>query len=69
MSDFVVVESFLQRQEAEMAKGILDSNGIKSMISADDCGGMRPGMSFGSAINLSVLKSDLEKAKKILSQK
>jgi hypothetical protein len=66
MSDIVVVSTFLQRYDAEMAKGLLDDKGIKSMISTDDCGGMRPGMSFGNAITLSVQKVDLEKAKEIL---
>jgi hypothetical protein len=68
MSELVVVSTFLQRHEAQMAKGLLDNKGIKSMISADDCGGMRPGMSFGNAITLSVQKADLEKAKKILQE-
>lgn len=69
MSDLVVVSTFLRRHEAEMAKGLLESGGIKSTLSADDCGGLRPAMSFGSAITLSVLRSDLDRAKKILAQK
>lgn len=40
-----------------------------SVLSADDCGSMRPNMSFGSAITLSVRKADLEKAKNILGLK
>ena len=69
MSTLVVVSTFLQRHEAEMAKGLLDEKKIKSIITADDCGGVRPGMSFGSAIKLSVRKADEEKAKKVLSLK
>jgi hypothetical protein len=69
MRDLAVVSIFLQRHEAEMAKGLLDANGIPCVMSADDCGGMKPGMSFGSAITLSVQKADLEEAKMILGQK
>lgn len=69
MSDVVVVKTFLHRYEAEMAKNLLETKGIKSMIFADDCGGIRPNMPFGSAITLSVLKVDLKKTKKILGLK
>ncbi|MFC1645909.1 putative signal transducing protein [Candidatus Omnitrophota bacterium] len=66
MKDLVVVKTFLQRHEAEMIKNILDNNNIESMISADDCGGVRPHLSYGKAIELLVKKEDIDKAKEIL---
>ena len=67
MDKLIKIKSFLNRQEAELAKGVLGSYGIDSMISADDCGGMRPHLSMGfSGVKLLVNESDVEKAKEIL---
>ncbi len=65
MSNLVLLRTFLYRHEAELAKGILEANEIYSMVSADDLGGMRPHMSFGS-VNLFVFDFDIEQAKKFL---
>ena len=42
MSDLVKVSNYFDRISAEMAKGVLDAEGIKSYVSADDAGGIRP---------------------------
>jgi hypothetical protein len=39
-SDLVVVSTFPSTADAESAKGILDEEGIDSMIRADNAGGM-----------------------------
>ena len=65
MDDFVVLKYFLNRHEAGMAKGLLDDEGIISVIDADDCGGVRPGMSIGR-IRLMVFKDDLKKANEVI---
>ncbi|MCK5014209.1 MAG: hypothetical protein KAS66_10355 [Candidatus Omnitrophica bacterium] len=62
MEQFVILKEFLQRHEAETAQGLLEENGIKSILLADDCGGLRAGMTFGCAIKLKVGINDLEKA-------
>lgn len=64
-----LVTTFLNRHEAQLAKGRLESAGIESNLSSDDCGGMEAGLSFGSAIKLLVKSADLAKAKEILEVK
>jgi len=67
MSSLIVIQSYKNRFEAESAKEILEANGINSIISADDCGGMRPALGVGTGgVGLSVLEEDVAKAKEIL---
>jgi len=67
MGKLVAVQSFLSRYEAELARGALESSGIPCMISADDCGGMRPHLSMGlSGVRLLVNEADAAKAADIL---
>ena len=47
MSDFILLKTYLNRYEAETAKGLLKEKGIEVLISADDCGGFRPDISLG----------------------
>jgi len=44
MSDFVVVESYRWRYEAEMARGLLEDAGLSALVSADDAGGALAGL-------------------------
>ncbi|MFA6451290.1 MAG: hypothetical protein WCX65_17590 [bacterium] len=53
---------------ANIDKSVLDTNDIKSMISADDCGGMRPAMQFGIGVRLIVREEDAVEAIKILNK-
>ena len=62
----IVLKTFLNRYEAELAKGLLDEKGIDNMISDDDVGGFRPGMIIGESIKLIVNEEDLEKAKEAI---
>jgi len=66
MAQLVILKEFLQRHDAEMIKSLLEENGVKSILQADDCGGIRPGLAFGSAIKLKVDINDLEEAKTII---
>jgi hypothetical protein len=67
MSDLIKIRTFLKKYEAELAKGLLAEQEIKSIISADDCGGYRPHLPLGmGGIQLLVKKEDAEKAKEIL---
>jgi hypothetical protein len=42
LDDAVVLETFSNRIEAEMAAGLLTSEGIEAMVMADDAGGTYP---------------------------
>ncbi len=37
--DLVAVKTFLNRYEAELAKGILKEKGVEAIVAADDLGG------------------------------
>ena len=65
--NLVVVHSFRNRPEAELAKGALEAAGIDSMIQADSIGGMRPHVAWASGgFKLLVREDDEEEAREIL---
>lgn len=64
-TELVVVGTFLNRIEADMARGALQAASIESMISADDAGGQRPHL-WMSGIRLLVRAEDVEEARAIL---
>ena len=66
MEKEVILRSFINRYEAEIAKVLLDEKGINNMISDEDVGGFRPGMIIGGSIQLLVNEKDLVKAKEII---
>ncbi len=57
-SELVTLRTFLNHVDADLAKSVLDSMGIESLISADDAGGMRPGLWSGSGVRLLVRRRD-----------
>jgi putative signal transducing protein len=64
--ELVVVGTFLNQIEADMAQGALEAADIESMISADDAGGLRPHLWMGG-VRLLVRADDAEQAAKILN--
>jgi len=66
-SDLIVVHTFNNRPEADLAKSALEAAGIDAMVQADDGGGMRPAMAWaGSGLHLLVRAADVEVAREIL---
>ena len=67
MSDatLVVIDTFFNHVEAELAQGALEAGGIASVISADDAGGMRPHLAV-FRVRLLVRADDAERAADIL---
>ena len=61
----VVVRTFLNRIDADLAQGALESAGIDAMVAADDAGGNRPGLWMGG-VRLLVREEDAEQAGEIL---
>ena len=66
MSELVVVGTFLNHIDAEIAQGALEAADIESMVSADDAGGLRPHLWMGG-VRLLVRAEDVDQAIKILS--
>jgi putative signal transducing protein len=68
MNDPVIVKSFTDKGEAEIARGLLEAEGINAAITADDLGSEGPGMNFGRPINLVVDAADADRANELLDQ-
>jgi hypothetical protein len=67
LDDAVVLETFSNRIEAEMAAGILEAEGIEAMVMADDAGGTYPMLQFIRGVKLMVAAADEARAKEILA--
>jgi len=65
--EIVVVENFTTRMEAEMAAGVLDAEGIYTLVSADDAGGTYPPLQYLRGVRLMVLPEDERRAREILA--
>jgi hypothetical protein len=62
----VVIRRFQNGAEADLAKAILEANGIEAAVLRDDAGGMIPAMSLMSDIRLVVAPEDAEAAREVL---
>jgi hypothetical protein len=64
-TQLVVVGTFSNTIEAELAQGALQAAGIASLVSADDAGGLRPSL-WLSGVRLLVRAEDARQAQEIL---
>ncbi len=65
-TDLVVIRTYINDFEAEVAQTALEAAGIESIIQSDDCGGMRPHLWMGG-IELLVRSEDAGNANEILN--
>ena len=68
-SGLVVVRTFNNRQEAELAKSALGAAGIDSIVLGDDAGGVQPGLWEAVGVKVLVRADDGEAAADILSSR
>ena len=67
MSDIICIKNYNNRVEAELAKSFLEDSDIEAVVSADDCGGMRPHLLLGTnGTRLLVKEEDAQKALEVL---
>jgi hypothetical protein len=66
-SDLVVVHTFMNRPEAELAQSALEAAGIESIVLADDAGGVQPGLWEGEQIRVLVRPENEGEARTILN--
>ena len=66
--DLVVVRTFSNRFDADLARSALEAASIDSMLRPDDAGGMRPGLWAGRGVEVLVRGEDAERAKEILEK-
>ena len=67
MSQLIKIRIFLYRHEAEMAKELLERQGIKVLLNMDDCGGTRPHLAYSGGAALLVMEEDVQKARELLN--
>ena len=66
LDDAIVLETFPNRIAAEMAAGLLESEGVEAMVVADDAGGAFPPLEFIRGVRLLVYREDEARAREIL---
>ena len=66
LDDAIVLETFPNRIAAEMAAGLLESEGVEAMVVADDAGGTYPMLQFIRGVRLLVYREDEARAREIL---
>ena len=65
-SELVVVRTFNDRIDAELAQSALQAAEIDSMLRSDDVGGLRPHMALQNGVELLVRMEDAPAARQIL---
>jgi hypothetical protein len=65
--DLVVLDTFNNHIDADLAQSALEAMGIDSMVRADDAGGEQPGLWVGSGVQILVRERDAELAKMVIS--
>ena len=70
MDDFVILKTYNTRLDASVDKSYLLSEGVESVVEADDLGGMYPFpfQPSSSGVLLKVHKKDFEKASGLLNK-
>ncbi|HEX5387477.1 MAG TPA: DUF2007 domain-containing protein [Gemmatimonadales bacterium] len=61
-----VIRSFMIEADAELARAILEANGIGAYLLRDNAGGMLPSLQIISEIRLAVRAEDAEEARAVL---
>ena len=65
--DLICVKTYNSRIEAELDKGLLESQGIRAILSADDAGGMRPDLLWSTGgVRLLVNQENADDARELL---
>jgi glutamate-5-semialdehyde dehydrogenase len=66
LDEAVLLEKFTSRMEADIAAGLLESEGIETLVLADDAGGTYPMLQFIRGVRLLVAPEDEYRAREIL---
>jgi len=64
--NLVNLHTFDNRQEADLAKGALEANGIHAIVSSDDAGSQEVSLQFVHGAKLLVKREDERLAKEVL---
>jgi hypothetical protein len=66
-ADLVIIHTFNNRPEAELARSALEAAGIEAIVQSDDGGSMRPALAWaGTGVQVIVRTEDATAARDIL---
>lgn len=68
MEELMCAGTFPNRGDAEVAKSLLESEKIESLIEAVDEGSMRPHLAVGADVHLMVHRKDFDRATQLLTK-
>ena len=63
-----VLCSFSTEFEADMARALLEEEGIPALVQSDSAGGMDPTLTFAKGVRLLVFAKDLPMAREVLTR-
>ena len=63
----VSVKAYSSRVDADLAKAVLDANGIRAFVAGDDAGGMEPWLGPAQHIQVLVNEQDASLARQLLA--
>lgn len=69
IDDLVLLATYSNDMDADLAKGHIESAGIEAVIIKDDAGGMLPSLQKTEGVKLMVTRSNSEKATIILQER
>jgi hypothetical protein len=64
----VVINTFDNEAEAEMAQQMLQDAGVRAFVLKDDAGGMEPQLQLTGGVRLVVSHADAERARQLLAK-
>lgn len=67
-NSIVAIKSYPSRMDADLAKAVLQANGIEAIVSADDAGGMEPWLASAQHIQILVREGDASLARDLLAE-
>ena len=69
MGDLICIKTYSQKDEAGLAKNLLEVNDVQSIVSADDAGGVNPALGWATGgARLMIKEKDKERALEILKE-
>lgn len=67
MSELTVVARVSSAVEAQIIAGMLESNGIKAVVSSDDAGGTEPQLQLTAGVRVLVDQDDVPDAERLIA--
>jgi hypothetical protein len=68
MKDPTIVRTFADRGEAEIARSLLEAEGITAAVPSEERGGFTAPLEFSSGVQLVVEAGDVERARELLDE-